>query len=732
MNMIDTIKLYHTFHRLREDQAWKYHGRAPTAFERQMTETVFSVCFAALQDHHAAANGTLPVRRPGANLRILTAQTGTGKSTGTAALAVAGLLTDPAFSAAFVVETAVQAQEMYEHLMALVPEELRHEVMVWTTAHDRRTEDAVTHEKYRVDPTKPTFRRSHKEWLPGKRLVVVTHTKLKNEQVSGGDAGVRFWQGRRRNLVIIDEQPEFVKMTTVYPHYFQAFLDGVRDNAPDHPWLPVLKGLAEKVAALKEAKGAPYAAVGLDLRRDEVMAFGNPTVESLRRFVVKSAKGEQEMAKYATMCRDVVTFLQAAWNGYVFHSRQDGDALVAYRPDLVPEPGMVLMDATADLSGVVELMGSKINVKAPEVDYRDLKLEYLPMPEAFAKERVSRVAQKAGSRADYGLWMRDSIVQHTKPGDKVLVVTHKAIQEAGGLPDEGDPKLGFFKQPLYDCKLVEVDEDGRKTPYIDIKGRLVKTLTYGRGIGANSYRHCTTVILFGLYYVKKSTIIGNVLGIREQAFNDAIDISRAISGKMSGDYERVYLGHLLRWTKQLATRGSCRVVSKDGVAAPMRLITTMPPEMLMEHYQGMFPGAERPTLVEGHDEKVPKDAKEEPLMASLGKFSVIEGEKDSGSSVLAKVLTTAAPGSVFWASDFEAATGVAAKRFRQTIDQSDHLKALMALYGWRFVTAKEMGLKGKRLGVLRGEACPRAIALREEPKATPQAAPRSGKSSIAA
>jgi hypothetical protein len=136
------------------------------------------------------------------------------------------------------------------------------------------------------------------------------------------------------------------------------------------------------------------------------------------------------------------------------------------------------------------------------------------------------------------------------------------------------------------------------------------------------------------------------------------------------------------------------------VAAPMRLLTTMPPGMLMEHYQRMFPGAERPKLA-GGVEKGDRHANKRSLMASPSPFRVVYGGQPTGTSALAKVLTASAPGTVFWASDFEKLTGVEAKAFRRYLTRNDHLKALTAIYGWRFVTARDLGLPGKRLGILR-------------------------------
>ena len=52
--------------------------------------------------------------------------------------------------------------------------------------------------------------------------------------------------------------------------------------------------------------------------------------------------------------------------------------------------------------------------------------------------------------------------------------------------------------------------------------------------------------------------------------------------------------HLLRWTKQLASRGTCRMIDANGVASPMRLFTSMEYSRLILNLERLFPGAPHP------------------------------------------------------------------------------------------------------------------------------------------
>jgi hypothetical protein len=126
----------------------------------------------------------------------------------------------------------------------------------------------------------------------------------------------------------------------------------------------------------------------------------------------------------------------------------------------------------------------------------------------------------------------------------------------------------------------------------DLDGRRL-SITYwgGAGVGSNAWRDADTVFLFDEYFLPRRAVIGSTQGLL---------IAPTASGPLAGmtalhtgadEVTAVKQGHLNRWTKQLAMRGSARHFDEHGVCGHQKLVVTGDFERFLLHKEIMFPGA---------------------------------------------------------------------------------------------------------------------------------------------
>src|SRR4029450_6834445 len=115
---------------------------------------------------------------------------------------------------------------------------------------------------------------------------------------------------------------------------------------------------------------------------------------------------------------ELLDFLRLAARGCCFYSQLDR-GFFSYRLDFAPGPGHVLLDATADIAGLVTLNDSIKEVTVPEVDYSNLTVLHLDQPKEF--RRITETTSSASKARPYADWIREVVLANTQPGDDVLV-----------------------------------------------------------------------------------------------------------------------------------------------------------------------------------------------------------------------------------------------------------------------------------------------------------------------
>jgi len=257
------------------------------------------------------------------------------------------------------------------------------------------------------------------------------------------------------------------------------------------------------------------------------------------------------------------------------------------------------------------------------------------------------LSSTATAAKEYAKWIKDTVVRNTTDGERVLVVAHK---------------------DLFDHDYLEGSEDPDHP--LDWSGRRVSTLHWGIGVGSNKYQDCMAVFEFGEFHVPRRVAIGNVHGWTDT--RPTSEALRSASGQNpTGHYLTAYEGHLLRWAKQIGSRGTIRNLDADGRCGAMRLYTTMDQERLFKSMPYLWPGASRPTLLENGLDK----------------------PKTNGRAGLARLLGVHA-GDVLWADEIEALTDIKPGHLSGAL-KSKQVAAAIEAFGWRLVSAKDLGRSGR-------------------------------------
>lgn len=634
--------LRNSYNKYREMQATLY-GRPLTAFARAAGDVIFSTAVVAAEDVFISSRD--------AYVRAVALPTGSGKSTSAYAMIAACAEADPDFSAAYIVPTVKMGLEAQEGIEMLIGEG---STVLWNycTKHKGRDELEVERELGYL-PTRVV----NKACLPDSRIVILTHNFLEREIQERKDLGCRKYKGKPRSFIFIDEYPSLLEVIDMKPSQVEALCEILARKNTGHPWLPVLASTVNNMNLVMFSEGQTYFPTAL-LTREEGNLLVNGTSEYLLQFVEDDLSVELKR-KQAEGMKATIDFLIAASKGCSFYSRID-KTFFAYRLNFeLEQPGFILLDATADLSGLVTLHPKVECVDVPQVDYSQLSVFHMKHPKGF--KNVSKVTRRAESGEAYGKWIKGTVLANTQADDDVLVVTHKRVLNLKFIEESNDPG-----SPL------------------DWEGRKVNTQNWGAGIGLNKFKDKTHVFLFGEFYQKRALTISDVHGwstlpLTEEHLKQAE--GRRLGGNEYGPkgiYLEPYEGHLLRWSKQLSMRGAARNIDEEGKCMPMKLYTSMDLNRLLKHFDRLFPGAD-----------VPRPAKE-----SLDPSDIVMTSSLSGREGLISILSECKK-TVIGADEIERMTGIQPKHLKRELD-SYIVFNIANQYGWKLMSARDLGKAGRQ------------------------------------
>jgi hypothetical protein len=277
----------------------------------------------------------------------------------------------------------------------------------------------------------------------------------------------------------------------------------------------------------------------------------------------------------------VFGFGRSMAEGRAFIARKNQGALgcnfVGYERALPQVPGMVLLDATADIDGVSALCPwRKHTTSTPAARYDRLEVIHVP---SVARGTLSRWLQKPQHRMEYVQHILDVTRQHVQLGQRALLVCKRELVHTNSIPNWS--------------KHVECFAKGTTKGFAwDLEGRhLAVSWWGGYGIGANDWRDAKVVLLFDDFHLPGHALIATVQGLKGHSAIEGALASLDHTHDYHPDVDALCDGHILRWLKQLALRGRARELDDNGICGEQKLVVTGDLIRLIEHFDRLFPGA---------------------------------------------------------------------------------------------------------------------------------------------
>lgn len=541
------MKLDAAFRLAIEEQA-KTRNKAPTSFDWKVADAVYTAGLLALEDTQAGVS----------QYRVVSAPTGSGKSSYAQAFVKAYITVFPNPSALFLVEQIDQAEDCYQDMVKLLG---RSNVAVWTSAHDRHTSRETIERKHRFIPKKMFA----VDDLANYPVVIATHNFYRGKRARKA----LVYKGENRKLTFVDEKPSDVSVYDVDTGLIKTVRDRLAQKHTsnlDHvEHLSVLHDQLERLWRSADSKQA------YDMM---------PTEVDLSWFT--SDQANDYISSSDEQVKTVFGFGRALARGFAFLSRYDetgkGARFVGYELTMPLRPGTVLLDATADIDGVSLIVSNRKHVLVPRLDFSNLTITHIN-PDIPKGVKVAAIIKQAKRAKPYAQWIMRTIKEHSTPGEKIVVVAHKAMLEHEYLPNE------------------HRDFDSQ----YDLEGRQVCFINWGYGIGSNRWRDASAVFLFGEFHIPKRATIATLFGLKQQAVNVLALSSLQSPNSKNTELLALKEGHLGRWAKQLAMRGNARSIDENGVCGVQRLYVTGEFNRFIRNKDQLFPGAKL-VLKEGKEQ----------------------------------------------------------------------------------------------------------------------------------
>lgn len=516
----------------------------PQDYSSLVHRYIYDISYAALStDYKAPGN---------APLKVASAPTGSGKTTSAIAFIAALQRTEPTATAVYCCETVNACESLRLELTEALddPSQLK----CWTSAHCANASESTV-ATYGLGDEVPRTQKSAMRKSP---LLITTHAQWLQEAETGVDNGVAMCNGWERDLIYIDENPTLLELIECTPSDILKLKEIVVNLSGYKDWKASVNSVFKRLDRIFGSdSGDTFEASSKPLMTQRELDV--LTLETLDE--IYNRKNMPSLLKRSA-ARELIHFCQALALGHAFLSRSNqGHTLIGYRLHFNPSHQMVLLDATASVSGLTKLLkaGSEVPLPPP-LRYDNLDICHLEVPAKFARKKV--VMSNYSKAVAYGDWIKALVIAETQPGDEIFLVSHKDLMV----------RFQVFN------KLERWE------------GRTVHTGHWGIGVGSNQYRHCTHVFLMGSFHKPRRTVLATALGYQERKASKG-NLKALNGGVWKGTPKEVGDNDLLRWLAQLAARGNCRNIDPAGQAGAMKLYTTMENTLLTANLNKLFPGA---------------------------------------------------------------------------------------------------------------------------------------------
>jgi hypothetical protein len=248
--------------------------------------------------------------------------------------------------------------------------------------------------------------------------------------------------------------------------------------------------------------------------------------------------------------------LKCAAKGRVFFGAWMRDFL-AYDAAVAPHPRMIVLDATADI--LATAVGNTIHVVegVPSPNYRTLTTIFVAPPANMADKFVFGGLFKDRPGAERAFtFLKDVILEHTKPGSKILVHVKKDFR----------------------------DLLSRAERHFELEGRMVDIIHFGTGRGSNRWKDFDVDIRLTDFFPRRE-----VLAAKLGAYGRTLD-QKALNRLSSGNcpdrqLQGLYDAAVLIASKQDTARMRVRQLDGSGTPKhPCLSIRIEPSEVVIRTY----------------------------------------------------------------------------------------------------------------------------------------------------
>jgi hypothetical protein len=532
-------------------------------------------CSAVISEHHPECSWARNNPLSG-NMHVLASGPGSGKSTLAKAFAVA--LTreaDPEpypLGCVFLVHHIATAEAVFRELKSLLPQG---SVAVFTTKHDADSGSAAYSDTFGVHNLE-------------KHAVLVTtqefYMGIRGEHARYFTRGdLRF----PRVLTFIDERVNEIAVYDVDPLSLETVLKFIQQ---DHLGSPEL--LLSVIALWQFTSQKRLGKHSIETSAHDKAAWQGVVdatqylrSEDAARYARSAAAREPAVGFDA-----VFGFANAMAEDRAFIARQNKGLnsvnFVGYERALPRLPGMVLLDATADIDGISEVCRWRKHAKTPPERFDRLEVVHVP---SVAKENLKRWLKEPANLRTYVQQIHDLIQRHVAPGQKALVVCTKDVVAAKDIANWSEHMVPFLHRTRpEDTKGTVRDTEFTNDFAWSFENRqIVVTWFGGYGIGANVWRDADVAIICDDFYLPQRAIKATLQGLRGHKATLLADADDAKGDELEGLRD----GHILRWMKQMALRGKAREMDENGVCGHQKLVITGDLLRLLGHRPKVFPGA---------------------------------------------------------------------------------------------------------------------------------------------
>jgi hypothetical protein len=499
---------------------------------------------------------------------VVAAPPGTGKTSHAIALMAATVQTadkddlSKPFGCLFVVDQIKKADDMYRQINELLPGQ----VAVWTTDHDVNSITSKMHV--------PHERRFDVDQLEQHAIAVVTQAFLRGPR---GDKARQVIHGDRhvpRALTIFDEQTKEVEVYDIKHWQAVKLQQAIESDRRLNERKSKLDPLIDFLRVQSQKTGNFIETPNNDPEAWKVAReLGWFAGEDAEQFVLTNGRHIENL-------QEVFGFAAQMYRNYAFVYRRGGgemgSSFVGYVPAPTPDGNSILLDATADIDGVTELVPWRTHVAAPQVRYDNLHIVHA---HDCTRENLNEFLKHAGNRRKYAEHAEKLILEIMPVGKRGLIVCKKRL---------ADDKV-FLKDAIR-SDLGSPDGKARNSFPLNFEGRhLAVTWWGGHGIGANDWKEADYVFEFGEHFLPIRTMFATVQGLRGHKATMGMLWKTKSSNVIPNEVHLATEGHLLRFMKQLGMRGRARKFDSNGVCGKQVLVLTCDFERLLVHADQLFP-----------------------------------------------------------------------------------------------------------------------------------------------